>query len=66
MRNIKSCLENIFNKINLYRLINKEIDLFDNIKVIKIEFPFIVTKEIIDSLIKKNNEKNENWKLMYL
>ena len=43
-----------------------ESTLFKNEKSLKVEFPFTVTTEIVDKLIKNDNgEKNDNWKRMY-
>jgi len=54
VRNLKRCLEIIYTKLNLYRLMKKGSVLFDKKQIINVEFPFTVTKEIIDKLIKKN------------
>jgi len=56
VRNLKRALEIIYTKINLYRLTNKDSNLFDNEKHIEIEFPFTVTPEIVQKLIKKTDD----------
>ena len=45
-----------------------ESTLFKDNKSLKVEFPFTVTNEIVDKLIKKKSLENgnENWKKMYL
>jgi ATP-dependent Lon protease len=51
VRNFKRCLETIFTKINLYRLMKPNTQLFEE-KTIQIEFPFQVTKSVVDKLLK--------------
>lgn len=55
VRNLKRCLEIIYTKLNLYRLMKPDSNLFDKEKSIKVEFPFTVTSEIVEKLIKKND-----------
>tara|TARA_A100001015_G_scaffold212541_1_gene238399 strand:+ start:4 stop:588 length:585 start_codon:yes stop_codon:yes gene_type:complete len=55
VRNLKRCLEIIYTKINLYRLMKQGSTLFNKEEIIKVKFPFKVTKEIVDKLIKKQN-----------
>jgi len=54
VRNMKRCLEIIHTKMNLYRLMRPGSNLFGDQMTLKVEFPFKVTKEVVDSLIKKN------------
>ena len=53
VRNLKRCLEIIHTKLNLYRLMPEGTDLFEKEKTLKVDFPFTVTKEVVDKLIKK-------------
>jgi len=53
VRNLKRCLEIIYTKLNLYRLMRPDSDLFEKESTIKVEFPFIVTADIINKLVKK-------------
>ena len=53
VRNLKRCLEIIHTKLNLYRLMPEGTDLFEKEKTLKVKFPFTVTKEVVDKLIKK-------------
>jgi len=53
VRNLKRCLEIIYTKINLYRLMKPDSQLFEKEKSIKVEFPFTVTEETVRKLIKK-------------
>ena len=65
VRNFKRCLEIIYTKLNLYRLMPEDSDLFKDEKPFKVEFPFTVTSKIIDKLIKRE-QVNDNWKVMYM
>ena len=56
VRNLKRCLEIIYTKLNLYRLMKKGSILFNEKEIITVEFPFTVTLEIINKLIKKTKE----------
>ena len=53
VRNLKRALEIIYTKLNLYRLMKEGSSLFNKEETIKVEFPFTVTKQIVDKLIKK-------------
>tara|TARA_B110000483_G_scaffold13455_1_gene15255 strand:+ start:14756 stop:16867 length:2112 start_codon:yes stop_codon:yes gene_type:complete len=65
VRNLKRGLEIIHTKINLYRLMKPGNNLFENDMKIKITFPVKITNEIVDKLIKVN-EDTGNWKNMYM
>ena len=56
VRNLKRCLEIIYTKLNLYRLMKKGSVLFNEKEIINVEFPFTVTNDIVDKLIKKTKE----------
>jgi ATP-dependent Lon protease len=60
VRNLKRCLEIIYTKLNLYRLMKPDINLFESTLTLKekVQFPFTLTKNIVDSLLNKP-EKNE-------
>ena len=66
VRNLKRCLEIIYTKLNLFRLMKPESTLFKDEKALKVEFPFTVTNEIVDKLIKKDNSDNDKWRQMYM
>jgi ATP-dependent Lon protease len=55
VRNLKRCLEIIYTKLNLYRLMRPDSNLFEEDMSIKVTFPFTVTKEIVDKMIKKTD-----------
>jgi ATP-dependent Lon protease len=54
VRNLKRCLEIIYTKLNLYRLMRPNSNLFEEDMSLKVTFPFTVTKDIVDKLIKKS------------
>jgi len=56
VRNLKRCLEIIYTKLNLYRLMKPGSNLFEEDMSLKVEFPFTVTKNIVDKLIKKDKD----------
>ena len=56
VRNLKRCIEIIYTKLNLFRLMKPDTNLFDQDMSLKVEFPFTVTREIVDKLIKKEKE----------
>jgi ATP-dependent Lon protease len=58
VRNLKRCLEIIHTKLNLYRLMKPNSNIFEEDMSLKVEFPFTVTKDVVDKLI-KNDEKNK-------
>ena len=56
VRNLKRCLEIIYTKLNLYRLMRPGNNLFEEDMSLKVEFPFTVTNDIVDKLIKKEED----------
>jgi ATP-dependent Lon protease len=65
VRNLKRCLEIIYTKLNLYRLMKPGTNLFDKDSTLKVEFPMTVTVEIIEKLLKKTKEGGA-WQHMYM
>jgi ATP-dependent Lon protease len=65
VRNLKRCLEIIHTKLNLYRLMKPDSNLFEGEMSLKVEFPFRVTKDIVDKLIKKESENTTALWSMY-
>ena len=55
---MKRCLEIIYGKLNLFRLMEKDSKLFDGEEVINIEYPFTVTNKVVDKLIKQQDKAN--------
>jgi ATP-dependent Lon protease len=66
VRNLKRCLEIIYTKLNLYRLMRPDTNLFEEDMSIKVTFPFTVTKDIVDKLIKKADNFNPALHYLYL
>lgn len=66
VRNLKRCLEIIYTKLNLYRLMRPGSNLFEEDMALKVEFPFKVTKDIVDKLIKTNKESVAAVHSMYM
>ena len=58
VRNLKRCLEITYTKLNLYRLMKPDSKLFNKKDTIKVSFPFTVTAEIINKLIKQNEKES--------
>jgi len=56
VRNLKRCLEIIHTKLNLYRLMKPGSNIFEQEMSLKVEFPFTVTKDVVDKLIKREND----------
>ena len=65
VRNLKRCLEIIYTKLNLYRLMKPGTNLFDKESTLKVEFPMTVTVDVIEKLLKKSKE-NGTWRHMYM
>ena len=65
VRNLKRCLEIIYTKLNLYRLMKPGTNLFDEDMKLNITFPVTITNEIVNTLIKKK-KKEGNWRHMYM
>lgn len=63
VRNLKRCLEIIYTKLNLYRLMKPGTNLFEQEMSLKVEFPMTVTNDVVDKLIKK--DKDELSKSLY-
>jgi ATP-dependent Lon protease len=65
VRNLKRCLEIIYTKLNLYRLMRPGTNLFEGEMSLKVEFPYTVTKEIVDKLIKRETDGLDTWRNLY-
>jgi ATP-dependent Lon protease len=66
VRNMKRCLEIIYTKLNLYRLMKPESNLFEEKMTLKVEFPFNVTIDVVNKLIIKEGHDNMSLKAMYV
>ncbi len=59
VRNLKRCIEILYTKLNLYRLMKKGVSLFEDEKLnFEVSFPFIVTKDIAKEMIKDTMKKD--------
>jgi len=56
VRNLKRCLEVIYTKINLYRLIKPDTKMYEDDLKIDVTFPMKVTVATADKLIKKKDD----------
>ena len=65
VRNLKRCLEIIHTKLNLYRLMKPGSNLFEGEMSLQVEFPFRVTKDVVDKLIKKESADHTTLWAMY-
>ena len=66
VRNLKRCIETIYRKLNLFRLMRTGENLFEDDLAIKVEFPMKITNEIVDKVIKTNEEDNKTPVSMYM
>ena len=66
VRNLKRCLEIIYTKLNLYRLMRPGSNLFEGEMALSVEFPLTVTKDIVDKLIKRDRNDNMAIRGMYV
>ena len=65
VRNLKRCLEIIYTKLNLFRLVKPGKSLFSKDIDLVVSFPFTVTKKELDILI-KNEKTNQSMLAMYV
>jgi ATP-dependent Lon protease len=66
VRNLKRCMEIIYTKLNLYRLMKPGSNLFEEDMSLKVEFPFNVTKDIVDKLIKDKKDISSALSYLYV
>jgi ATP-dependent Lon protease len=66
VRNLKRCLEIIYTKLNLFRLVKSDANILGKNIDLKVEFPFTVTKKVVDILIKNEEEQNQSMLAMYV
>lgn len=65
VRNLKRCLEIIYTKLNLYRLMRPGTNLFEKEMALKVAFPMTITNEIVDKLITKAKDEGV-WQNLYI
>ena len=66
VRNMKRCLETIYSKLNLFRLVKPETTLFTKQMNLKVEFPITLTKKEIDIFVKEYEPINQTLWSMYV
>jgi ATP-dependent Lon protease len=66
VRNLKRCLEIVYTKLNLYRLMRPGSNIFEGEMALEVSFPLTVTKDVIDKLIKKERDDNMAIRGMYV
>lgn len=66
VRNLKRCLEIIFTKLNLYRIMKPGTVLFDEKQtVFEVNFPYTITRETCDLLLKKDVKRDMSYMMLY-
>jgi ATP-dependent Lon protease len=65
VRNLKRCLEIIYTKLNLYRLVKPGNAMFEKDLGVKVEFPMTITRKEVDMFIKNNEPLNPSMLAMY-
>ena len=65
VRNLKRCLEIIYTKLNLYRLVKPGNAMFEKDLGVKVQFPITVTRKEVDVFIKNNETLNPSILAMY-
>jgi ATP-dependent Lon protease len=66
VRNLKRCLEIIYTKLNLFRLVKPGFSLFEKDLMLDVKFPFTVEKHHVDVMIKSNDPLNHSMLSMYV
>jgi len=66
VRNLKRCLEIIYTKLNLFRLMKPDTKIIGIDIDLKVSFPFTVTKREVDIIIKNEEKHNQSMLAMYV
>jgi ATP-dependent Lon protease len=66
VRNLKRCLEIIHTKLNLFRLMKPEHNIFAKDMDMTVTFPIQVVKKTVDKLIKNKETLNQSLLAMYV
>jgi ATP-dependent Lon protease len=66
VRNLKRCLEIIHTKLNLFRLIHTNKNMFEKDMNLKVSFPHTVSCSDVDILIKNEENANQSLLAMYV
>jgi ATP-dependent Lon protease len=65
VRNFKRCLEIIYTKLNLFRLVKSDSNILTKEIDLKVTFPFTVTKKDVDALIRNDEKQSQSLLAMY-
>lgn len=65
VRNMKRCLEIIYTKLNLFRLMKPDENLFSKDIKMEVKFPMTVTNKEVDVLIKNEEKQSQSLLAMY-
>ena len=65
VRNMKRCLEIVHTKLNLFRLMKPEENLFSKDIKMEVKFPMTVTSKEVDLLIKNEEKQSQSLLAMY-
>jgi ATP-dependent Lon protease len=66
VRNLKRCLEVIYTKLNLFRLVKPETNIFSKQIDMQVSFPFTVERKHVDILIKNDENQSQSLLAMYV
>jgi len=66
VRNMKRCLEIIHTKLNLFRLMKPEENLFSNDIKLEVKFPMTITAKDVDALSKNEEKQSQSLLSMYI
>ena len=66
VRNLKRCLEIIYTKLNLFRLVKPDDNMFSKEIDLKVSFPFTVSRKDVDVFIKNDKTQNQSLLAMYV
>lgn len=59
VRNLKRCIEIMYTKLNMYRLLKPKTELYDGVKSMEMTFPYSITTDTMATLLKK--DKQAEW-----
>ena len=66
VRNLKRCLETIYSKLNLFRLVSSDNTMFAKDMNVQITFPITITKKEIDIFVKNDDIISQSVLAMYI
>lgn len=66
VRNLKRCLEIIYTKLNLFRLMKTNNPMLKQQMQMEVEFPFTVLRKHVDILIKGEDYQNQSFLSLYV